>query len=325
MKTRQDALRRTLLQAGAACCMAAALPLRAQPATTRFLVAAAAGGATDLLTRQFAQWLGEEWGRPTVAENRPGAGGVIATQAIQRSPADGSTLMLAALSHVANVGMMDNVQYDPVKDFTVIAKLVTFGSVLVVNPSVPAEDLRQFIAHVKANPDKLNWALGATGTSQHLAGVTLAREAGLKYTMVPYKGGGPAMIDLLSGQVQFMIESIPTAIPHIQSRKIRALAVTGGKRSSGLPDVPTMAEAGVPGFDVETWFMLIGPAGIPQAFVDSTYQALEKIMARPQVQERLIALGARPDLQDPARSRAFIESEARRWLPIIREAGIKVG
>jgi tripartite-type tricarboxylate transporter receptor subunit TctC len=325
MTIRHDALRRTLLGAAAACGAAAVLPLRAQPATTRFIVAAAAGGATDLLTRQFAQWLGEEWGRPTVAENRPGAGGVIATQFVQRAPADGSTLMLGALSHVANVGMMDNVQYDPVKDFTVIAKLVTFGSVLVVHPSVPAEDLRQFIAHVKANPDKLNWALGATGTSQHLAGVTLAREAGLKYTMVPYKGGGPAMTDLLSGQVQFMIESIPTAIPHIQSRRIRALAVTGSRRSSGLPDVPTIAEAGVPGFDVETWFTLIGPAGIPQSFVDGTYQALERIMARPQVQERLVALGARPDLQDPARSRAFIESEARRWLPIIREAGIKVG
>jgi tripartite-type tricarboxylate transporter receptor subunit TctC len=325
MTIRHDALRRTLLGAAAACGAAAAMPLRAQPATTRFIVAAAAGGATDLLTRQFAQWLGEEWGRPTVAENRPGAGGVIATQFVQRAPADGSTLMLGALSHVANVGMMDNVQYDPVKDFTVIAKLVTFGSVLVVHPSVPAEDLRQFIAHVKANPDKLNWALGATGTSQHLAGVTLAREAGLRYTMVPYKGGGPAMTDLLSGQVQFMIESIPTAIPHIQSRRIRALAVTGSRRSSGLPDVPTMAEAGVPGFDVETWFTLIGPAGIPQSFVDGTYQALERIMARPQVQERLVALGARPDLQDPARSRAFIESEARRWLPIIREAGIKVG
>lgn len=325
MTIRHDALRRTLLGAAAACSAAAVLPLRAQPATTRFIVAAAAGGATDLLTRQFAQWLGEEWGRPTVAENRPGAGGVIATQFVQRAPADGSTLMLGALSHVANVGMMDNVQYDPVKDFTVIAKLVTFGSVLVVHPSVPAEDLRQFIAHVKANPDKLNWALGATGTSQHLAGVTLAREAGLRYTMVPYKGGGPAMTDLLSGQVQFMIESIPTAIPHIQSRRIRALAVTGSRRSSGLPDVPTIAEAGVPGFDVETWFTLIGPAGIPQSFVDGTYQALEKIMARPQVQERLVALGARPDLQDPARSRAFIESEARRWLPIIREAGIRVG
>jgi tripartite-type tricarboxylate transporter receptor subunit TctC len=325
MNVRHDVLRRTLLQAGAACAAAAALPLRAQPSTHRFLVAAAAGGATDLLTRQFAQWLGEEWGRPTVVENRPGAGGVIATQAVQRAPADGATLMLGALSHVANVGMMDNVQYDPVKDFTIIAKLVTFGSVLVVHPSVPAEDLKQFIAHVKANPDKLNWALGATGTSQHLAGVTLAREAGLKYTMVPYKGGGPAMTDLLSGQVQFMIESIPTAIPHIQSRRIRALAVTGSKRSSGLPEVPTIAEAGVPGFDVETWFTLIGPAGIPQAFVDGTYQALEKIMARPQVQERLVALGARPDLQDPARSRAFIESEARRWLPLIKEAGIKVG
>lgn len=325
MTIRHDALRRSLLAAAAACGAAAALPLRAQPATTRFIVAAAAGGATDLLTRQFAQWLGEEWGRPTVAENRPGAGGVIATQFVQRAPADGSTLMLGALSHVANVGMMDNVQYDPVKDFTVIAKLVTFGSVLVVHPSVPAEDLRQFIAHVKANPDRLNWALGATGTSQHLAGVTLAREAGLRYTMVPYKGGGPAMTDLLSGQVQFMIESIPTAIPHIQSRRIRALAVTGSRRSSGLPEVPTIAEAGVPGFDVETWFTLIGPAGIPQPFVDGTYQALERIMARPPVQERLVALGARPDLQDPARSRAFIESEARRWLPIIREAGIRVG
>ncbi|MBK0392551.1 Bug family tripartite tricarboxylate transporter substrate binding protein [Ramlibacter algicola] len=293
-------------------------------ATPRFLVAAAAGGATDLLTRVFAQWLGEEWGRPCVVENRPGAGGLIATQALQKAPADGNTLMLAALSHVANLGMMESAQYDPVKDFTPIAKLLNFASVLVVNPAVPARTMKEFIAYAKANPGKLNWGLGATGTSQHLAGVMLAREAGIQYATIPYKGGGPAMNDLLAGQVHFMIESIPTARPHIQSGKIRALGVTGGQRSTGLPDVPTIAEAALPGFDVQTWFALMGPAGLPADFVQSTYQHLQTIMARPVVREKLLSLGAQPELQNPAQTKAFIEAEARRWLPIIKEAGIKV-
>jgi tripartite-type tricarboxylate transporter receptor subunit TctC len=303
----------------------ASLGVKAQAqVVTKFLVAAASGGATDLLTRQFALWLGQEWGRPTLVENRPGGGSLIATQVLQKAAPDGNTLMLGALTHVANVAMMDAATYDPVKDFTPIAKLLTFGSVLVVNDSLPVRDMKQFIAYAKANPGKLNFGLGGTGTSQHLASVMLAREAGIRFETIPYKGGGPAMNDLLSGQVQFMIESIPTAIPHIQSGKIRALAVTGSQRSTGLPDVPTIAEAALAGFDVEAWFVLMGPAGLPNEFVQSTYAHLQKIMAQSSVREKLVALGARPDLLNPAASRVFIEAEARRWLPLIKQAGIKV-
>ena len=304
----------------------AALPLQdafAQ-AAARLIVPAAAGGTTDLLSRLYAQWLSEEWGRPVVADNRPGAGGVIGSQLVAKAAPDGNTLMLAAPSHVTNSGMMDNVPYDPLKDFTPIAKLLTFGSVVVVHPSVPAQDLRQFLAHAKANPGKLIWALGATGTSQHLAGVLLAREAGVSWTTVPYKGGGPAMNDLLGGHVSFMIESIPTAAPHITSGRVRALGVTGAKRSTGLPNVPTIAEAGIPGFHVEAWFALMGPAGLPPEFVLATYQRLQKIMAQPAVNERLQSLGAVPDLRNPLETRAFVEAESRHWLPIIKEAGIKV-
>ena len=304
----------------------AALPLQdafAQ-AAARLIVPAAAGGTTDLLSRLYAQWLSEEWGRPVVADNRPGAGGVIGSQLVAKAAPDGNTLMLAAPSHVTNSGMMDNVPYDPLKDFTPIAKLLTFGSVVVVHPSVPAQDLRQFLAHAKANPGKLIWALGATGTSQHLAGVLLAREAGVSWTTVPYKGGGPAMNDLLGGHVSFMIESIPTAAPHITSGRVRALGVTGAKRSTGLPNVPTIAEAGIPGFHVEAWFALMGPAGLPPEFVQATYQRLQKIRAQPAVNERLQSLGAVPDLRNPLETRAFVEAESRHWLPIIKEAGIKV-
>ncbi len=325
--TLPPASRRRLLLAAAAMGLAN-FPAFAQNGTAampKFIVAAAAGGATDLVTRLYAQWLTEAWGRPIVVDNRPGAGGVIATQIVQKAPPDGSTLMLAALSHVANLAMMDNVNYDPVKDFTPIAKLVTFGSVLVVNPAVPANDMKQFIAYAKANPGKLNWALGATGTSQHLAGVQLAHDAGISFATIPYKGEGPAMNDLLSGQVQFMIESIPTAVPHIQSGSIRALGVTGIQRSSGLPNVPTIAEAALPGFNVESWFALMGPAGIPDSFSQSTYASLQKIMARKEVTDKLLLLGARPDLLNPAQTRAFFEAEQKRWVPFIREAGIKIG
>ena len=304
----------------------AALPLEwafAQ-AATKFIVPAAPGGTTDLLSRLYAQWLSVEWGRTVVTENRPGAGGVIATQFVAKAPADGNTLMLAAPSHVTNSGMMENVPYDPIKDFTPIAKLLTFGSVLVIHPSIPAQDLKQFLAHAKANPGKLTWALGATGTSQHLAGVMLAKQAGLSWITVPYKGGGPAMNDLLGGHASFMIESIPTAAQHIAAGRIRALGVTGAKRSTGLPNVPTIDEAGMPGFSVEAWFALMGPAGLQPEFVQATYQRLQKIMAQPAVTEKLLSMGATPDLRNPLETRAFIEAESKHWLPIIKEAGIKV-
>jgi tripartite-type tricarboxylate transporter receptor subunit TctC len=318
---RSQLSRRDLLVASVA-----ALPLEwafAQ-AAAKFIVPAAPGGTTDLLSRLYAQWLSVEWGRTVVAENRPGAGGVIATQFVAKAPADGNTLMLAAPSHVTNSGMMENVPYDPIKDFTPIAKLLTFGSVLVIHPSIPAQDLRQFLAHAKANPGKLTWALGATGTSQHLAGVMLAKQAGLSWITVPYKGGGPAMNDLLGGHASFMIESIPTAAQHIASGRIRALGVTGAKRSTGLPNVPTIEEAGMPGFSVEAWFALIGPAGLGPEFVQATYQRLQKIMAQPAVTEKLMSMGATPDLRNPLETRAFIEAESKHWLPIIKEAGIKV-
>lgn len=323
--TKHTFQRRGVLQAALATAALAGIGASlGQGANARIIVPAAAGGATDLLSRLYAQWLGEEWGRPVVAENRPGAGGVIGSQVVAKAAPDGNTLMLGALSHVANSGMMDNVPYDPIKDFTPIAKLLTFGSVLVVHPSIPVTDLKSFIAHVKANPGKLTWALGATGTSQHLAGFLLAKQAGLSWVTVPYKGGGPAMNDLLGGHASFMIESIPTAAPHISAGRVRALGVTGGRRSIGLPEVPTIAEAGVPGFSVEAWFALMGPAGLSTEFIQSTYQRLQKIMARPQVNERLLAMGAVPDLRSPHETRAFVEAEFKHWIPIIKEAGIRV-
>jgi tripartite-type tricarboxylate transporter receptor subunit TctC len=313
--------RRSLLVASLA-----ALPLQSvlAQASARLIVPAAAGGTTDLLSRLYAQWLSEEWGRTVVADNRPGAGGVIGSQIVAKAPADGNTLMLGALSHVANSGMMENVPYDPIKDFTPIAKLLTFGSVLVVHPSIPAQDLKGFVAYAKGNPGKLTWALGATGTSQHLAGVMLAKQAGISWITVPYKGGGPAMNDLLGGHASFMIESIPTAAQHIAAGRIRALGVTGANRSTGLPNVPTIAEAGMPGFNVEAWFALMGPAGLSPDFVQATYQRLQKIMAQPAVNEKLLGMGAAPDLRNPQETRAFIEAESRHWLPIIKEAGIRV-
>jgi tripartite-type tricarboxylate transporter receptor subunit TctC len=313
--------RRSLLAASLA-----ALPLQhaLAQATAKLIVPAAAGGTTDLLSRLYAQWLSEEWGRTVVAENRPGAGGVIASQFVAKAPADGNTLMLAAPSHVTNSGMMENVPYDPLKDFTPIAKLLTFGSVLVIHPSIPAQDLKQFLAYAKANPGKLTWALGATGTSQHLAGVMLAKQAGVSWITVPYKGGGPAMNDLLGGHASFMIESIPTAAQHIAAGRIRALGVTGGKRSTGLPNVPTIAEAGMPGFNVEAWFALMGPAGLRPEFVQATFQRLQKIMAQPAVTEKLLSMGAAPDLRNPQETKAFVEAESNHWLPIIKDAGSKV-
>jgi len=322
--TKHTFQRRGVLQAALATAALAGIGASlGQGANARIIVPAAAGGATDLLSRLYAQWLGEEWGRPVVAENRPGAGGVIGSQVVAKAAPDGNTLMLGALSHVANSGMMDNVPYDPIKDFTPIAKLLTFGSVLVVHPSIPVTDLKSFIAHVKANPGKLTWALGATGTSQHLAGFLLAKQAGLSWVTVPYKGGGPVMTDLLGNQVDSSFMNINTALPQIKAGKLRPLVITSAKRSPVLPDVPTLEENGIKECNVYSWQAIAGPKGLPADVKKKLHTAVVDTFNDAAVKTRLTDLGYEIVASTPEQFTAFQATEFVRWKKLIEARNIK--
>jgi len=319
----RDALsRRSVLAASAALAMpwrdaSAALP------PVKIMAPAAPSGATDVLALFFAQYLSEDSGRSFVVENGAGAACVIGTQAVARAPADGTSLLMASVSHAINPALIDKIPYDSTLDFAPVAKLLNFSSVLITHPSVPVTNLKEFIAHAKAHPDALSFALGAVGSSQHLAGLALARDAGIKFVTVPYKGASPAMNDLLGGHVSFMIQGIPVAQPHIRSGAVRALGVTGLKRFPGLAEVPTLSEAGLPGYDVDAWLALLGPAGLPEEFAQELHDRLHKILARPDVVARLLAMGVQADLRGPAETKLFLHREADRWTALIRESGIK--
>lgn len=316
--------RRRVLAAGLTTAIASPLFAQQPLPPVKIIVPAAPGGATDVMARFYAQYLSEDWGRSFIVENHAGAGGVIGTQIVARATPDGTTLVMASVSHAINPALIDKIPYDSVADFTPVAKLLNFSSVLITHPSVPATNLKEFIAYAKANPDALKFGLGAIGSSQHLAGLVLGRDAGIKFITVPYKGAAPAMNDLLGGHVSFMMQAIPIAQQHIRSGAVRAFGLTGSKRFPGLPEVPTLSEAGLPGYDVDAWLALLGPAGLPSDFAREVHSRLQKIMARPDVVARLIGMGIQGDLRSPTDTKVFLQSEVNRWVPFIRETGVKL-
>jgi tripartite-type tricarboxylate transporter receptor subunit TctC len=320
-------LRRAALWMGllAAAFSTAALSQPAYPdRTIRMLVPFPAGGSIDPVARLVAQKLNQAWGQPVVVDNRPGANTIIGTEALAKSAPDGYTILLTASTHVINSVLVPNLPYDSFKDFVPVATLYRSEFLLVVHPSVPANNLQQLIALAKAKPGALNYAISGNGNANHLAGELFGMTAGVKLSNVPYKGGGPAINDLLGGQVQAMFSVPVSVIGQVKAGKLKALAYTGETPLPGLPQVPTFAQAGLPGFDIKSWTGFLVPAGTPKAIVDKLSAEVAKILAMPDVKARLEEQGQEPFTQTPAQFTALMSAERVKYADIIRAANIKL-
>jgi tripartite-type tricarboxylate transporter receptor subunit TctC len=319
--------RRNFLQLAAG---AAALPVlprvaRAQAYPSRpvrWIVAFAAGGPTDIVARIMGQYLSERLGQQFIIDNRPGAGGIVGTQAAINSPADGYTILMAAHVHAINATLYQRLPYNFVNDIAPIAGLVRMPNVMEVTPSFPAKTVGEFIAYVTANPGKVSYASAGNGTSAHLAAELFRAMTGVDFVHVPYRGSGPALTDLLNGQVQVMFDTISSSIAHIQAGKLRALAVTSLTRSELLPDVPTIAET-VPGYELSAWFGAGTPTGTPSEIIQKLNQEINAGLAEARIKARFAELGAEPMPMTVAEFRKFVADETERWAKVVKFSGAK--
>jgi tripartite-type tricarboxylate transporter receptor subunit TctC len=288
----------------------------------RLIVPFAPGGGNDFVGRLIARQLSNIMGASIVVENKPGAGGMLGVNDGVRAPADGYTLTLISLSYTVNPALY-KLSYDPVSGITPIAQISRGPLVMVATPSLPVKNVRQLIALAKSEPGKINYASSGVGSIIHLASAYFASAAGIRLTHVPYKGGGPAMTDTLSGRTQLFFSSIPEALPLIKAGRLKALAVTTPTRNATLPDVPTLAESGLPGYDVTLWHGLIGPKGMPKDVVMKINQAVGKALASPDTLKALRASGFEPASGTPDQFRDKIAEGVRLWGKVAREAGVK--
>jgi tripartite-type tricarboxylate transporter receptor subunit TctC len=301
----------------------------AQPAAypskpIRFVVPYPAGGPLDMVARLLAQKVGESTRQPVVVDNKPGAGGNIGADAVAKSPPDGYTILMGAVAtHAINPTLYASIPYDSVRDFIPVTQVASTPNVLVVNPAVPARDVREFIAYARANPGKLNFGSGSTGSAGHLAGELFKTMAGVEMTHVPYKGAAPAMNDLIGGQIQLMFDNLASSLAQVRAGRIRALAVTTAKRTALAPELPAIAESGLPGFDISTWFGIFVPAGTPREAVDRLHAEFSRALAAPDVREKMLALGAEPVGNRPEEFAAYIRAEADKYARVIRASGAK--
>ena len=305
-------------------CLAAGAALaQAYPSKPlRMVVPFPPGGSADILGRSVGQKLGERLGQPVVIDNRPGAGASIGAKAVAEAPADGYTLLLGTVSSHAMSPATNTVGYDPVKDFTPIAEIASIPFVVLVHPGVPVKSIAELVALAKSKPGQVTYASAGSGTSNHLAGELLGMAAGIKMLHVPYKGSAPALNDLLGGQVNAMFDLQLTAMPQIKSGKVRALAMTGAKRSALLPELPTVREAGVPGYEVTAWFGFFGPAGVPKPIVDRLNAELNAIMKLPDIRAKFAELGVETESGSAEEFAGFVRGEAGKWAAVIKAAGI---
>jgi tripartite-type tricarboxylate transporter receptor subunit TctC len=282
-----------------------------------------AGGGNDVLGRLVGEKMSKSLGGTIVVENRGGAGGTIGTRQVAKSPPDGYTILIATSSLAINPSLYPNIGYDPRKDFAAIGLIAWSANVLLVHPSVPAKSVAELIALAKQQPGKLNFASTGTGSSVHLAAELFAAMAGVKINHVPYRGSGPALNDLLGGHVTMMFATLPSAIGIVAGGKARALAVTAAKRSSVFPDLPTVAEAGLAGYEAELHYGLVAPAGTPRSVIDKLNAALRSALTDETLRQRLATEGAIPLPSTPEEYAADIDAEERKWSKIIRDAGVK--
>jgi tripartite-type tricarboxylate transporter receptor subunit TctC len=287
------------------------------------LVPYPAGGAVDVLARTLGDELSRQWGQSVIVENRPGAGGVVASQALATSPPDGYTLMVVASGHATNPFLYAKLPYDTFKDFTPISLLASSPNILLVRADSPYKTLADLLAVARQKPGSLSYGMAGNGTSTHLAGELLKNLAKVDIVAIPYKGGGPAMNDLLSGQIPISLNNGPESIGQISAGSVRALGVTTAKRVPMLPDVPTIAEAGVPGYDTGVWWGLLGPANMAADLVAKLSHDFVAAVNAPKVKDRLGSLGASPIGSSPQQFEAQIQTDYDKWGPIIKAAGIK--
>lgn len=291
----------------------------------RLVVPYPPGGTTDLLARTVGARLGERIGQSVVIENKAGAGGVLGSQQVARATPDGTTLLLATIASHGIIPALDKKPpYDPVRDFTPITVIAGTPNVLLVNNDLPAHTLAEFLALARSKPGKLTFGSTSLGGSPHMSGELLKVMAKIDMLHVPYKGGGPMMIDLIGGQIPAAFDNLPSAMAHIRAGKVRALAVTTSKRWPTAPEIPTMAEAGVPGYSMSAWFALMGPAGMPQPLTHMLQRQVAEILKEPEVAKRLLELGAEPGGMTPEEFGRFLVAEHDRWTRVGASAGIQL-
>jgi tripartite-type tricarboxylate transporter receptor subunit TctC len=284
-----------------------------------------AGGPLDTVARLAAQKVSAEWRQPIVVENKAGAGGNIGADAVAKSAPDGYTLLIGAVAtHAINPTLYPSMPYDAQRDFQPVTQMASTPNVLVVNPALPVKNVREFIAYAKAHPGQLNFASGSTGSAGHLAGELFKSMAGVDMVHVPYKGAGPAMQDLVAGRVQLMFDNLASSLGQVRAGRVRALAVTTARRSVLAPELPTIAESGLPGFDINTWFGLFAPAHTPRSIVDKLHDAFVRALGEPDVRERMVSLGAEPVTSTPEQFARYIDSEERKYAAVIKASGAKV-
>ncbi|SDD98761.1 Tripartite-type tricarboxylate transporter, receptor component TctC [Paracidovorax valerianellae] len=290
----------------------------------RVIVPFPASGATDLVARVVTQRVSQDLGQQMVVDNRPGAGGTIGAAEAAKAPADGYTLLLTTSStHAISPHLMPRLAYDARKDFTPVAHVADAASVLLVTPSLPVKSVADLIAYAKAHPGQLNYASSGNGTIVHLNAAAFSSQAGIEMTHVPYKGTAQSIADLATGQVHVLFDSIPTGMPHVKSGRLRALAVTSEQRSALAPELPTLAESGLPGYSSVTWFGVYAPAGAPAALVERIHQAFAKAMQAPDVIASLAKLGVEPAAPStPAQFAAMVQADSARWAAVIRQRKI---
>ncbi|GAA5236904.1 tripartite tricarboxylate transporter substrate binding protein [Verticiella sediminum] len=316
-------LARLALATGVIACTAAfAADYPSQP--LRWVVPFPPGGAMDVIARTMGESMSRDLGQPIVIENRPGAGGNIGAANVAASKPDGYTLMIAANGMAVNPALYSNMSYDPIQDFEPVSLLAIVPNILVANPQrSPAKTVQEVIDLAKEKPGHYTFASAGVGTSIHLAGELFVSMTGVDMLHVPYKGSGPAVADLLGGQVDYMFDSITSAKPHVDAGKLTAIAVTTAKRSSTMPELPTVAESGVPGYDLSPWFAAFVPAGTPGPVVDKLHEAMMKALADPKVQETLSSIGAERIGSSSDALREHLAKETAQWAEIVKERGIK--
>ena len=318
--TRRQALAATAALASSPAFAQAAYPTR----PVKFIVPFPAGGPVDVTARAMAQKLGELWGHNGIVDNRAGAGGIVGAEIAAKQPADGYNLFVCAIHHSVLPALKPNLSYNIEKDFVPVSFGAMFPVILVAHPSLPAKNVAELIALAKRDPGKIAFGSSGNGGGTHLAGELFNMQAGTQLQHIPYKGSAPAMTDLLGGQVQLMFADAPTALPQIRAGKVRALGVASAQRSALLPELPTIAEGGVPGYEAYSWAALVAPAGTPKDIVAKISTDLQRVMTQPDVKQRLYDAGAEAMPTSPEKLAQMLRSEIEKWAKVVKAANIKM-